>query len=140
MKAWAKWLALAALGCGVAAAPNAVDWQSDYDAAVRAAAASGKMVMVDVYTDWCGWCKKLDRDVYTDATVSNKLATSFVSVKVNPEKSEAGAKLAEKFGVRGYPYIVFVDGQGQKVGEIVGYRPAKEFAEMLDQIVSKQKK
>src|SRR6266849_719012 len=44
-----------------------------------------KKVMLDVYTDWCGWCKKLDRDVYGDEQVSRYLNDKYVVVKLNAE-------------------------------------------------------
>ena len=69
-----------------AGAFSAVDWEHNYDAGLERAKKDKKLVMVDMYTDWCGWCKKLDRDVYADAKVSEKLARNFVAVKINPEK------------------------------------------------------
>ena len=95
--------------------------------------------MVDVYTDWCGWCKKLDRDVYADAKVSEKLAKNFVAVKINPEKTSRAAQLAKQFGTRGYPHIVFVNGDGKKIGEIRGYVSANEFLQRLDKVASNAK-
>ena len=48
----------------------------------------GKILLVDVYTDWCGYCKKMDRETYTDAKIIEKLNKDFVMVKLNPEKVE----------------------------------------------------
>jgi thiol:disulfide interchange protein len=115
-----------------------VAWQSDYQAALTQAKAEKKLVMVDLYTDWCHWCKRLDRDVYADAGVAAKLASGFVAVKLNPEKSREAAELAKKFGTRGFPHIVFVDGAGNKVSDIVGYKPAKEFLQRLDALTAGQ--
>ena len=105
--------------------------------AVEKAKKEKKIVMVDIYTDWCGWCKRLDRDTYSDQNVQAKLAKDFVSVKVNPEKSDAGAKLAQQFGVRGFPFIGFVGTDGKLVTQISGYLPAAEFLKKLEQVTAK---
>ena len=117
-----------------------VTWEQNYDAALVKAKQDQKLVMVDVYTDWCGWCKKLDKDAYSNKDVLDKLSKDFVSVKINPEKSDANNKLAKKFGVQGYPHIAFVDTTGKKVGEIVGYVPAKEFLKKLNEVTEQAKK
>jgi len=111
-----------------------IDWQKNYDTALEQAKKGKKLVMVDIYTDWCGWCKKLDRDTYSDKDVQAKLAKDFIAVKVNPEKSAAGQKLQQQFGARGYPFIVIVDADGKKISQIVGYRPAAALLQELAQV------
>ena len=44
-----------------------------------------KIMLVDVYTDWCGWCKRMDRDTYTKADIIESLNKDFVVIKFNPE-------------------------------------------------------
>ena len=117
-----------------------VAWEQNYDAALQKAQKEKKLVMVDVYTDWCGWCKKLDKDAYGDKDVATKLSQDFISVKINPEKTAANLKLAKQFGVTGYPHIAFVDTTGKKVAEIVGYVPAKEFLKKLNEVSERAKK
>jgi len=117
-----------------------VGWGHDYDAALETAKKDKKLVMVDLYTDWCGWCKKLDKDTYSDKDVEAKLTKDFVAVKVNPEKSPRDAKLSQGFGTTGYPHIVFVDANGKKVSEIDGYLPADQFLERLNKISEKAAK
>ena len=117
-----------------------VSWEQNYDAALQKAQKEQKLVMVDVYTDWCGWCKKLDKDAYSNKDVTAKLSHDFIAVKINPEKTAANAKLAKQFGVNGYPHIAFVDRTGKKVAEIVGYVPAKEFLKKLNEVTDQAKK
>jgi thiol:disulfide interchange protein len=116
---------------------GSVDWERNYDQALEKAKADKKLVMVDIYTDWCGWCKKLDQVVYKDKAVEEKLGKDFVSVKINPETNAKGAKLVKEFGTRGYPYIVFTDAAGKKIAEIRGYVPAAEFLKQLEQLTAK---
>ena len=137
MKVYATILGITLVASAAVAAP--VKWLSDYDKAVAEAKSEKKLVMVDVYTDWCGWCKKLDKDVYNNTKVSEKLSKDFVACKINPEKNNANRQLANKFGTRGYPHIVFVNGDGKKVYEISGYVPADKFAGQLDAALNKAK-
>ena len=116
---------------------NDIDWQKNYDSALEQAKKEKKLVMVDIYTDWCGWCKKLDRDTYSDKDVQAKLAKNFIAVKINPEKSQKNAQLAEQFGKAGYPHIVFLDSNGKKFSEIIGYKPAADFLQKLEQVSTK---
>jgi thioredoxin-related protein len=115
-------------------------WEQDYDKALATAKSDKKLVMVDLYTDWCGWCKRLDKDVYAKPDVQSKLTKNFVSLKINPEKSRTGMDLARKFGTRGYPHIVFLDAEGKKVADIVGYLPADDFGKKLDEIAKQNGK
>jgi thioredoxin-related protein len=117
-----------------------VEWATDYEKALADAAKTKKIIMIDLYTDWCGWCKKLDKDVYANKTVEDKLGANFIAVKANPEKTKWAAELAKKFKVRGFPYIVFLDAKGNKLKDIGGYVPADKFAEILDSLVKDTKK
>jgi thiol:disulfide interchange protein len=91
-----------------------IAWQKDLASATAEARRTGKVMMIDVYTDWCGWCKKLDTDTYADAGVT-KGAERFVALKLNPETSSSAGQFAAKYGVSGYPTILFVDGDGALV-------------------------
>lgn len=115
-----------------------VKWMTNFDEALVRAKKEKKLVMVDVYTDWCGWCKKLDKDVYSKKEVIEKLEKDFIAVKLNPEKSQKNRKIAGGFDVNGYPTIIFVGTDGKQVDRIGGYVPAEEFLKKLNEIVSKK--
>ena len=121
----------------VAGGVHAADlkWEHNYDDALAQAKKDKKLIMVDVYTDWCGWCKKLDKDTYSDKTVQEKLAKNFITVKINPEKSKKNEKLSKEFGTKGFPHIVFLDATGKKIHEIGGFEPADAFSKELDAVV-----
>ncbi|MFH1258929.1 MAG: thioredoxin family protein [Elusimicrobiota bacterium] len=107
-----------------------ISWVYNLDEGLKSAKTAQKPLMVDFYTDWCGWCKKLDRDVYTDARII-KLSEGFVCVKVDAEKYPADA---QKYGVNGYPTIVFLKPDGTALDKIAGYAGAKEFGEFMSKI------
>lgn len=111
-----------------------------WDAGLREAATSGRPVLVDVYTDWCGWCKRMDRDVYARADVQDYLARRFVTVKLDAESNAAARyegrsytlrTLAARFGVTGYPTTLFLSAKGQYLGNSPGYLPPQDFLQQL---------
>ncbi|MHB8636678.1 MAG: thioredoxin fold domain-containing protein [Fimbriimonadaceae bacterium] len=104
-----------------------IGWKKGYSAASSEAKASGKLMMIDFYTDWCGWCKKLDADTYPAPEVV-KASESFIPIKLNAEKDADGIRLAKKFKVNGYPTVLFIDGNEKLAYKIVGYAPPKDFA------------
>ena len=75
----------------VRAAPRAPAWQwRGWDRGPRGGAdSSERPVLVDVYTDWCGWCQRMDADVYSRADVRDYLPRKFVTVKLNAEAADA---------------------------------------------------
>jgi thiol-disulfide isomerase/thioredoxin len=115
--------ALAGVGLSAAQIP----WRTDSDAALNESRDTGKLLMIDFFTEWCGWCKELDKKTYTDPAVI-ELSGSFVSLKLDAEKSPRGRELAQRYGVSGFPTIVFLEPDGTLVGRIVGFLPAPDFA------------
>ena len=134
------------LTCGVAlalaAAPASASepgW-NDWDAGLAQARATGKPLLVDVYTDWCGWCKRMDRDVYSREDVRDLLAKHFVLVRLDAESAAAARYLKEattpreiaaRFGVTGYPTTIFLKSTGDHIVNVPGYVPADRFKLIL---------
>lgn len=123
------------VACGGAAdssrgdsASNALRWERDLGSALGRASSEGKIVMVDFYTDWCLWCKKLDQSTFADDEVRRALS-AVVPVKLNAEKD--GRREAEHFSVEDYPTILFLDATGKEISRVPGYVPAGPFLEEL---------
>ena len=111
-------------------------WNDGLSAAVR----SGKPVIVDVYTDWCGWCKRMDRDVYARSDVGDYLNHHFVMVRLNAESGErvqysgrtlTARSLASGFDVTGYPTTIFLKCDGTHLVNVPGYVPAEKFMKLV---------
>jgi tetratricopeptide (TPR) repeat protein len=78
------------------------------------------------------WCKKLDRDTYTDKRVI-RLSGQVVPVKLDAQ--DEGEEIAKKYGVRNFPTILFINGDGQVEGQISGYMPPEGFIPELTKYV-----
>jgi len=100
--------------------------QTPLDLARRTAAARKSLVVVDFYTDWCGWCQVLDRDVYPDPAVRRELDRT-VFLHLDAEREGVGA--ARRYRVDGFPTILFLSPDGREVGRIRGFYPAPAFAQ-----------
>jgi thiol-disulfide isomerase/thioredoxin len=96
------------------------------------AKAEKKVVFVDFTTAWCGWCKKLEQDTFSQPTVAAAM-TGFVCVHVDAEKGE-GPTLAKRYGAHGFPTMVVVDDAGEEVDRIVGYLPPAPFTTEIQRI------
>lgn len=102
-------------------------WMKSYEAAVKSARASKKLLLIDFYTDWCGYCKKLEAEVYPDPKVI-QFSGQLVAVKLNAERE--GRALAQKYGVTGFPTVLYLDADGGEWGRMPGYLPAPQFLEL----------
>ena len=131
------------LACGTPLSAAAqVQWR-DWSAGVKDAEASKRPILVDVYTDWCGWCKRMDRDVYARPEVREYLNKRFVAVKLDAEDETAatyeGRKyshrtLAARFRVTGYPTTIFLRAGGDHIANVPGYVPPDRFLLLLKYI------
>ena len=115
----------------------AVDWAQDYKSALARAAKEKKMVMVDLYADWCGPCRLLDKTTFSNADVQAALAKDFVPVKINIEANAENRDLAARFDTGAIPHIVFLDSDGKKVADLLGYYPPDEFRDELRKVIEK---
>lgn len=109
-----------------------------YQEALAAAKSEGKLVFMDFYTDWCGPCKMMMKNVFPQTTVGEFMNKSFVNLKVNAEKGE-GVELAKQYEVKAYPTFVVVDATGKEQGRTVGSSTAEAFISKLEAIIDPSK-
>lgn len=93
------------------------------------AADQDRLIFVDAYAEWCGPCKMMARDVFTQAEVGEYYNSNFVNAKIDMEKGE-GTGLARKYKVRAYPTLLFIDSNGELVHRAVGYQDAEAFLQL----------
>lgn len=132
-------LALAGPSHAAAAAEARLAWRG-WDDGLAEARGSGKHVLVDVYTDWCGWCRRMERDVYARPDVRAYLERHYVIVKLNAESPKPASyrgrrhtqqSLAAEFGVTGYPTTLFLKANGEHLVKAPGYLPPERFLLVL---------
>jgi len=119
-----------------------LDWQNDFYKALEQAKVDKKFVLVDVYTNWCVYCKKLDREVYTVPAISRYLTEHFILVKANAEDDAQGQAFADKFDAHSYPTILIFDASNKKdkpKSRISGYLAPSEFDLAMHSIVEARK-
>jgi protein disulfide-isomerase len=106
------------------------DWLTDYKKAQQEAKASHKILLLDFTgSDWCGWCKKFDREVLSQPQFKDYARDNLVVVELDfprakPQSAELkkqNQELAQRFEVLGFPTIVVLNSDGQKLGQFDGY-------------------
>lgn len=85
-----------------------------------------KLLFIDAYAEWCGPCKLMVKNIFTQKSVSDYYNSSFINSSFDMEKGE-GREIAQKFGVRSYPTFLFINGDGELVYQSMGYMDEKEF-------------
>ncbi len=124
-----------------------IKWIS-FEEAVELQKKNPKKIIVDVYTDWCGWCKKMDKNTYTDAEVIKQIEQHFYFVKLNAEQKEE-IKYKDKVftfkqeykanelavsllnGQMSYPSTVFLDEDMNLLTVVPGYLTPKDINPIL---------
>ncbi|PKQ63261.1 hypothetical protein BZG01_16190 [Labilibaculum manganireducens] len=90
--------------------------------ALAKAKAENKPMFIDVFTSWCGPCKKLSKEVFTQKAVGDYFNKSFVSFKLQTDKKETDNKeIADRYHVTAYPTLMWVDGEGELLHLAVGF-------------------
>lgn len=84
-----------------------------------------KMIFVDCYTSWCGPCKMLAKNIFTQDSVADFYNGNFVCFQIDMEKGE-GPELAKKYSVDAFPTLLYIDAQGELKHCVVGYQQAGE--------------
>lgn len=105
-----------------------------YADALAKAKTVGKALFLDFSTEWCGYCKKLDQVTFSVPAVA-KVMESFVAVRIDAEKGE-GIELRKRFGVRGFPTLVFVGADDAEIDRIVGFLPPEPFEKEVRRILA----
>ena len=128
----------------------------DFEEAVALNKKKPKKMFIDMYTDWCGWCKKMDASTFINPVIVEYMNENYYAVKFNAERKDtvafngkdyintnptgtrASHQLAQELlgGRMSYPSFVFLDENLNKVTTVPGYRKAPEFEAILNYIGS----
>lgn len=119
------------LGSGAPEAPAASAWHQRTDEAFAAARQSGKPVLVDLYARWCGWCRTMEREVFTQEKF-RAYAERFVLLRVDVEDGAAGSELQRRFMADSLPTLLLLDPKKSLLGKIEGYMETDQLISRLE--------
>lgn len=138
-----------------AASTTKVKW-IDFEDAVSQSSKKPKKMFLDMYTDWCGWCKKMDQSTFINPVIVDYMNKNFYAVKFNAERKDtvnfkgkayvnsnpggnrASHQLAQSLmnGRMSYPSFVFMDENQNVITIVPGFRKAPEFETILNFIAT----
>lgn len=103
---------------------------------LKMAKKENKLIFLDIYATWCGPCKRLKANTFSNAEVGKLYNDKFINVALDGEKGE-GVELARKYAVRSYPTLLFLDSNGNIVTRTGGYHNPEEFIELGKTVAKK---
>lgn len=109
---------------------NQIDlqWNNNIDSALISAQKSNKLVFIDFYTDWCGYCKQMDSVTFSDPHVKERFAMKYILVKINGDQNP---DVVSKFQIYGYPTFVILDSNGNEIKRQEGYVTPAEILNII---------
>jgi protein disulfide-isomerase len=143
-------IALAISFTAVLACAQTSTWNQDFKKAQALSLKTGKPMLIDFSgTDWCSWCMKLDKEVFSRQAFKKYAKKNLVlMLAAFPKKTELSAELkaqndelAKKYSVEGFPTVVILNSKGETLG-VTGYMPGgpEEYVKHLKGIIAGAKK
>ncbi len=105
---------------------------------LKKAKKQNKLIFVDCYTSWCGPCKMMAKDVFTQDHVADFFNTNFVNFKIDMEKGE-GPELKPQWKINAYPTFLIINTKGEVIHRIVGAYGADEFIDYVKEAQTEDK-
>ncbi|MCX6826497.1 MAG: thioredoxin family protein [candidate division Zixibacteria bacterium] len=112
-----------------------------YDAGLKLAKKNGKHILVNFTAKWCGYCKRMEKETFSNAEIIKYINTNFVSIKVDGDSPNElninGYKITEQnlarseYQITGYPTFWFLQSNGERIGPAPGYWPSNRFFDIL---------
>ncbi|MGZ8831000.1 MAG: thioredoxin family protein [Thermoanaerobaculia bacterium] len=124
---------LAVLALIVVPQLQAGPWIKSVATAQKKAKAGDKLIFVDLFADWCGWCHKMEQEVFP-SEVFQKATDDMVLLRLDTEDGGEGTELAQRFSVRTLPTFLVLTPDMSVAGVIRGYAPASDFVESLKNV------
>lgn len=109
---------------------KSIQFETKTFAEIKALAKSqNKLIFLDAYTSWCGPCKYMAKNIFTNDTVADFYNSRFINAKIDMEKGE-GIELAKLYQVRCYPNLLYINGDGEIVHRVGGMRKTADFVQL----------
>ena len=122
-------------GKRVPTAGGKISWLTDLPPALAKAKETGQPIMIDFYADWCGPCKMLDAETYSDDRVAHA-STNLVMVRIDVDRNQP---LSSRYGVQMIPTILVLDAAGREVARAVGFTSVQPMLKMMERATAKAK-
>jgi thioredoxin-like negative regulator of GroEL len=106
-------------------------WIADIKQALALADHRNQFLLVDLYADWCHWCKLLEREVFSTLRFK-KFASQFVLLRIDTEDGGQGTRFVERIGTPSLPTTLILNPRMVKVAEVQGYLPTEKMIEALE--------
>ena len=110
----------------------------DWETVLETARQEQKNIFIDVYTSWCGPCKRMAREVFSDPAVGKYMNDRFVCIQLDAEK-QAGHPFFRLFKPNAYPTYYWLDADGLLLDSRSGYMPGETFLQAVHEAVENQK-
>lgn len=114
-------------------------FEGTWEEAVAEAEKEKKLLMIDAYTEWCHWCKVMDKKTFSDSEVGNFFQENIIAYKMDMEKGK-GMLMAMKYRVGSFPTFLFFAADGPLIARVNGYREPTSFLEILREDVMNPEK
>jgi len=126
------------LSAGIGSANAKVNWISEYDAALKAAKSSGKMLLVQISSETCIYCRKMDNEVLNTEAIA-KLCNRVKCAKLDSVLNPDGVQLTRQFKIQGTPATLLLDSDGGFIRILNGYIPLERFTKEIDNTLARVK-
>lgn len=123
----------------LSAQTDSVEWHP-FEEAIQIAEENQQFILVDVWAPWCGWCKKMQKEVYPE--LSKGFSEKFVWTRINRDDHESDIpfnhqtftplRLAQKLNVQSVPALVFLSSKGEYILHISGFTEAEKLTPVLE--------
>jgi thioredoxin-related protein len=108
-------------------------WHKSVASAQKVAKEKNQLILIDMYAQWCGWCKRFEQEVFPAAAFQTA-TKDIVLLRLDTEDRAEGTKYAQKYAVTSLPTFVLVEPDMTIAGLIRGYSPADQFAKHLKDV------
>jgi len=123
--------------CGAKEENNKLDWTTDYESVSKCAKETSRPILVYFSgSDWCGWCNKLEDEIFNTAEFTDLVAHKLLFVKIGYPTNQNNERLKKRFSIRSFPTVLLLDSEQQPIG-VTGYRAggAKRYAQHLMKMI-----